>query len=90
MTQGDLLSLTIFNVVVYAVVKHRMTVMVEDAEEWGKHEQGVRHQAALLYADDGMVALSEPRWIQGAFNTLVGLFYRLGLRTSVGNIVGMI
>ena len=44
----------------------------------------------LFYADNGMVASSHPRWIQGAFNTLVGLFYRVGLRKNSGGIVGMV
>ena len=37
-----------------------------------------------------MVASSDPRWLQGAFNTLVGLSDRVGLRTNFGNIVGMV
>ena len=37
-----------------------------------------------------MVALSEPRWIQGAFSTLLGLFDRVGLKTNVGKTVGMV
>ena len=37
-----------------------------------------------------MVAYSDPRWIQGAFNTLVVLFYRVVLQTNVGKRVGMV
>ena len=37
-----------------------------------------------------MVASSDPRCIQGAFNTLIGLFDRVGLRTNVGKKVGMV
>ena len=37
-----------------------------------------------------MVALYDTRWIQGAFNTLVGLFCRVGLRTNVGKTVGIV
>ena len=48
------------------------------------------HQAALLYADDGMVASSDPACLQGAFNALVGLFDRVGLQTNVGNTVSMV
>ena len=55
----------------------------------GKLGKEGRHQAALFYADDSMVASSDPRWLQGAFNTLVGLFDRVGLRTNVGKTVGM-
>ena len=47
------------------------------------------HQAALFYADKGMVASSDPRWIQWAFNDLVGLFERVGLCTSVDKTVSM-
>ena len=49
-----------------------------------------RHQAALFYANDGMVASSDPGWLQGAFNVLVGLFDRVGLRTNVRKTVGMV
>ena len=67
-----------------------MTVVIEGAEEWSESGQGGRIQAALFYADNGMVASSDPCWIHGTFNTLVGLFYRVGLRTNVGKIVGMV
>ena len=88
--QGDSLSPTIFNVVVDAVVRHWVTVMVEVTEERGERGQKGRHQAALFYADNGMVALSYPRWLQGSFSTLFGLFYRVGLRTNFGKTVRMV
>ena len=37
-----------------------------------------------------MVASPDPRWIQGAFNTLVGLFDIVGLRTNVGKTVSIV
>ena len=37
-----------------------------------------------------MVALTDPVWLQGAFNALVGLFDRVGLQTNVGNTVDMV
>ena len=89
-TQGNPLSPTIFNVVVDAVVRHWGAVVIADAEERGKRGQEVRHQAALFYADNGVVAFSDPHWIQGAFNTLVVLFDRVGLHTNVGKTVGMV
>ena len=59
-TQGDLIPPTIFSVVVDVVVdvvvRYWVTVMVEGAEERGKHRQEGRHQAALFFVDDGMVA----------------------------------
>ena len=58
-TQGDLLSPTIFNVVVDVVVRHLLYVMVEDAEERGKRRQEGRHQNSLFYADDGVIESSD-------------------------------
>ena len=79
LTQGDPLSPTIFNVVVDVVVRNWVTVVIAGAEEQGERGQEGRHQAALFYADDGMVASSDPRWLQGVFNTLVSLFNRVVL-----------
>ena len=89
-TQGDPLSPIIFNVVVDVVVRHWVTGVIVDAEERGKLGKEGRHQADLFYKDNGMVASSDPRWIQGAFNTLVGLFDRVGLRTNVRKKFGMV
>ena len=60
MTQGDSLSPTIFNLVVDTVVRHWVTGVISDAEERGELGKEGRHQAALFYADDGMVASSDP------------------------------
>ena len=85
----DPLSPTIFNVVLDTVVRHWVTVVIAGAEERGERGKEGRYQDALFYADDGMVAFFGPRWIQGAFSTLVGLFYRVGLRNNVVKIVNM-
>ena len=89
-TQGNPLSPTIFNAVVDAVVQHWVQGVVEESEARGELGQEGRHQVALFYANNGMVASSDPAWLQGAFNALVGLFYRVGLKTNVGNTVGMV
>ena len=89
-TQGDLLSPTIFNVVVDAVVRHWLHLATQEAvrrREWGRER---RHQAALFYADDGMVASTDPRWLQWAFTILVGLFDRVGLKTNQRKTVSMV
>ena len=88
--QGDPLSPTIFNVVVDVVVMHWAMVMLEGAEDRGERGQAGRHKNTLFYADDGMVASLDPRWLQGEFSTLVGLFDRVGLWTYVGKTVGMV
>ena len=67
-----------------------MTRVISGAEERGERGKEGRHQASLFYVDDGMVASSDPRWLQGAFNTLVGLFGRVGLQTNFGKTVGMV
>ena len=89
-TQGYPLSPTIFNVVVDAVVPHWVTGVISDAEEWGELGKEGGYQAALFYADNGMVASSDPRWLQGDFNTLVSLFDRVGLQKNVRKTVGMV
>ena len=89
-TQGNPLSPTIFNMVVDAVVCHCVMGVIANAEEWGELGKEGRHQAALFYADYGMVASPDPRWLQGALKTLVSLFDRVGLRKNVGKKVGMV
>ena len=89
-TQGYPLSPTIFNVVVDAVVYHWVTEVIADKEERGELRKEGRHQAALFYADNGTVASSYTRWLQGAFSTLVGLFDKVVMRTNSGKTVGMV
>ena len=89
-TQGNPPPPTIFNVVADAVVGHWVSVMVEVTEEWGKCGKEGRHQNALFYADNGMVALLEPLCIQGEFSTLVDLFDRVRLQTNARKTVGMV
>ena len=60
-TQGDPLSPTIFNVVIDVVVRHWVAMALEEAEKKEERGNEGRHQAALLYAYDGMVAFSDPR-----------------------------
>ena len=75
--------------VVDVVVCHWVTLAVEEAEERGERGREGRHKAALFYADDGMVASSNPRWLQWAFNALVGFFDCVGLHINVGKTVSM-
>ena len=74
MTQGDPLPPTILSMVMEEVVQH-WEVVVE--ERLGVQEgcgwEG-RHQTPLFYVDDGMVASTEPEWLQGASDTLIGMF----------------
>ena len=56
----------------------------------GERGREGRHQAALFYKDGGMLALSDPHWIQWAFNALFSLFERVGLRTNAEKAVNMV
>ena len=71
-------------VVVDAVVHHWLTIAVKEAEKRGERGREGRHQAALFYANDGMLASSDPQWLQRAFTQLVGLFDRVGPKTNCG------
>ena len=64
--------------------------MVEGAGKQGGSRQDGRHQNYLFYADDIMIAPSDLGWLHGAFRTMLGLFYRVGIKTNVGNTVEMI
>ena len=89
-TQGHPLSPTIFNVVVGAVVRNWVEVMVEQlGGQDGRGQEG-QHQSTIFYADDGMVASSEPVWMQKAFSTLLGLLDWVGLRKNVRKTVRMV
>ena len=90
MTQGDPLPPTILNVVVYVVVRHWVTMALNESEKRGERGKEGRHQSALFYADDSMVESSNPCWLQWAFNDLVGLFDRVGLQTNIGKTVSMV
>ena len=47
-------------------------------------------KAEFFYADDGVVAPTDPGWLQSAFDFLTGLFDRVGLQTNVRKTVGMV
>ena len=44
----------------------------------------------FFYVEDGVVASTDPGWLQLAFNMLTGIFDWVGLRTNVQNNVGMV
>ena len=82
-TQGDPLSPTIYNVVVDVVVRYCVNGLVDEAEAKGETGREGQHQLAVFYANDGMVVSLDPAWIQGAFNALVAIFYKVGLLKNV-------
>ena len=89
--QGDPLLPTIFNVVVDAVIRHWVTVLGWGGQEGAIQVLGTSIQTLLMlfYANDGLVALPESTRLQGAFDALMGLFKKVGLRTNEGKTVSM-
>ena len=47
-------------------------------------------RTAFLYADNGLVASTDPVWMQGTFETLTGLFVSVCLRKNNGKKAGII
>ena len=62
-----------------------------DGSQWteeGHHCLTVN--AELFYANNGVVASTDPGWLQSEFDMMMGLFDRVGLQTNVRKTVGMV
>ena len=84
------LSPNIFNVVMNAVMGHWVEVTVKGADNQDGQGQEGRNQNSFFYADYGMLVSLDPRWLQGSFSTLKGLFDRVGLKANSRKPVGMV
>ena len=71
------------------MVRHWVTIAVTEAETRRERGREGRPRAALFYADDGILASSNPQWPQWAFTQLVGMFDRVGLNTNSGKTVSL-
>ena len=47
-------------------------------------------KATLFYADNIIVASTDPVWLHSEFDTLTGLFDQVGIQTNIRNIAGMV
>ena len=47
-------------------------------------------EIGIFYADNGVVASTDPGWLQSEFDFLTGLFDQVGLRTNVRKNVGIV
>ena len=82
-TQGDIISPTIFNIIADAVIRAWLTAVSEvDTDASDGLGQNITSRAALFCADDGLVASPSKEWLQESFEVLVDLFSRVGLRTN--------
>ena len=74
-TQGILISLTLFNLIVDNVVRNWLALVVEDQLVT---QEGlgllVGRCLGLFYVDYGMVVSQDPEWLQGSLNVLIVLF----------------
>lgn len=89
-TQGDIISPTIFNIVCDAIIRQWINTVSDDGrdpvEGFGLR---VEHRAAMFYADDGLLASRSASWLQQALEVLAELFERVGLRTNTTKTVAM-
>ena len=81
LTLGDLLSPTIFNLVIDAVIRIWVTLVKGPQEGSGQEGLGTSIQTLWenVYANDGIVVLPESAHLQVEFYALTIFFYLLGL-----------
>ena len=65
------------------------------AHENGRHrtEEGntrLKAKAEFFYADNGMMAFTNLEWLHTAFDTLIGIFDRVGLKKNFQKTMGMV
>ena len=83
-TQGSLISPTLFNLVVYNVIRNWMYMIVERkfVFNYGLGLE-VGWYMGMFYADDGLVGSQDLEWLQGALNVLIVLFRWCGMVDNV-------
>ena len=89
-TQGDPLSPTIFNSVVYAKIRYWITVVVVEEAGGGGFGRAVQMMEAFFYATDGLLVSMHTDWLSGALYILTKLFKLYGLQTNLIKMVGMV
>ena len=86
------MNVTIF---LYALFLSLICGKLRQPREWRDKEGGrgtcaVDGASSVLYADGGMVAFTDPVWLQTMFDTLTGIFDRVGLQKNVCKTVGLV
>ena len=63
----------------------------DNGGKWAEEgHQRLTVKAAFFCANYGMVASTDPGWLQLAFDMLTGLFDRVGLQTNIRKTMGMV
>jgi exonuclease III len=81
-TQGDIISPMIFNIVVDAIIRYWYQCLSLESFT-GEGDGSIPEVSAGFYADDGVLAAYDPDQLQSALDLLVELFERVGLATSI-------
>ena len=88
--QGDLVSPTIFNIVVDAVVREvRLEVFGPHEAHHGFGWAVVEHNI-VFYADDVRISGCKSIWVQTTLTAVVSIFDRVGLQTNLGKTRSMV
>ena len=84
MTQGYPMSTTLFKVVVVATIRHWVTVVGATKKGVEGLDLFIQYLTVHLYANNGLIASSQPKMLQRAFDILTGLFDWVGFRKIHG------
>ena len=72
------------------VINHLSTVITWEDTGQEYFGRAVQNLAAVFYADDGLPTPPQPDRLQEALEVMMGLLYRVGLRTNVDKTVGIV
>ena len=90
-TQGGLLSLTLFNVVVNNFIRNWLDMTVEDQRvAHGGLRENIGRCLRVFYSKDYIVVLCDSDWLHHVMTILVGLFRRYILAANVAKSYTMI
>ena len=83
MTQGDPISLKIFNIVVDAVFRADILELCGRQESHHRFGWAVVEHKICFYADDRRIAGRNPFWVKISLTAMVIMFERVGLQTNL-------
>jgi hypothetical protein len=72
--QGDVISPTIFNIIVDVFLHHWDSVVSPVPTDTDALGTNILERLSLFFIDDGLIRNTVPKWLQDAFELLVDLF----------------